>query len=93
MKPKKINRREFLKASALALAGLVVAGVRRIPKIGPIVLMLLAYPLPYYIVYTNPRYRHAIEPLLAILIGYFVVSVWERVRGFRKVEDKVVVEV
>jgi hypothetical protein len=67
--------------SAPALLGLLLAGVRRIKNIGPIALVLLAYPLPYYIVYTNPRYRHAIEPFLVILIGYFVVAMHDEFRG------------
>jgi 4-amino-4-deoxy-L-arabinose transferase-like glycosyltransferase len=67
--------------SAPALLGLLLAGVRRIRNIGPIALVLLAYPLPYYIVYTNPRYRHAIEPFLVILIGYFVVAMYDEVRS------------
>jgi hypothetical protein len=71
--------------SAPALLGLLLAGVRRIRNIGPIFLVLLAYPLPYYIVYTNPRYRHAIEPFLAILIGYFIVAMYEEFRmGFAR---------
>lgn len=67
--------------SAPALLGLLLVLTRRVRNSGPIVLMLLIYPLPYYVVYTNPRYRHAIEPLLVVLIGYFLVTVWEEFRG------------
>jgi 4-amino-4-deoxy-L-arabinose transferase-like glycosyltransferase len=63
-----------------ALLGLLFAAVRRF-RVGPIALILLIYPLPYYVVYTNPRYRHAIEPLLVILISYFVVALVQEFRG------------
>ena len=67
--------------SVPALLGLLRAGLRRVPNIGPTALIMLLYPLPYYVVYTNPRYRHAIEPLMVLLIGYFLVSVWDEVRS------------
>jgi len=67
--------------SAPAQLGLLLAGVRRIKNILPIALVVLAYPLPYYIVYTNPRYRHAIEPFMVILIGYFVVAMYDEFSG------------
>jgi 4-amino-4-deoxy-L-arabinose transferase-like glycosyltransferase len=71
--------------SAPALLGLLLACVRRIRNIGPIVLVMLVYPLPYYVVYTNPRYRHAIEPFMVILIGYFIVAIYEEFRaGFTR---------
>jgi len=30
----------------------------------------LLYPLPYYLTFTESRYRHAIEPLMVLLISY-----------------------
>ncbi len=72
--------------SAPALLGLLLVLLRRVRNTGPIVLMLLIYPLPYYVVYTNPRYRHAIEPLMVVLIGYFLVTVWEEM-PWRKERD------
>jgi 4-amino-4-deoxy-L-arabinose transferase-like glycosyltransferase len=65
--------------SAIALAGLALAGWKRMRGTTPIALLMLLYPLPYYFVYTNPRYRHALEPLMVILIGYLVVSVWDAI--------------
>lgn len=62
--------------SAVALAGLWLALRRKVPGIVPIALMLLFYPLPYYLTHTNPKYRHAIEPLLVILIGYAMAEIW-----------------
>jgi hypothetical protein len=69
--------------SAPALLGLFLAIRRRIWNILPILLIVLVYPLPYYIVYTNPRYRHAIEPFLVILIGYFLVALSELISARR----------
>lgn len=74
--------------SAPALLGFLLIAVRRIPNSAPIGLMFLIYPLPYYVVYTNPRYRHAIEPLMVVLIAYFVVTVWEEVRATGKAKKK-----
>jgi hypothetical protein len=31
---------------------------------------LLLYPLPYYLTFSVSRYRHAIEPLIVLLISY-----------------------
>jgi hypothetical protein len=31
---------------------------------------LLIYPIPYYIAFPAPRYRHAIEPEMVLLIIY-----------------------
>ncbi|HEX6880912.1 MAG TPA: glycosyltransferase family 39 protein [Terriglobales bacterium] len=74
--------------SAPALLGLLIACVRRVRLLGPIALVLLVYPLPYYIVYTNPRYRHAIEPFLVILISYFVFAAWDRFGAKHRTEKQ-----
>lgn len=79
--------------SALALFGLLRAALRKIPNLGPIALLLLFYPMPYYIVYTNPRYRHAIEPLMVVLIGYLLVTIWDEIRGLKKASRSAAVAV
>ncbi|HVP63597.1 MAG TPA: glycosyltransferase family 39 protein [candidate division Zixibacteria bacterium] len=48
--------------------------------------LLLIYPLPYYITYTNPRYRHAIEPEMVLMSAYLVWIAWERVRDLPSLE-------
>lgn len=70
-----------LATSAPALLGLLLASIRRIPNLGAVTIVLLFYPVPYYLTLTAPRFRHAIEPLLVILIGYLVVTVWEELRA------------
>lgn len=74
--------------SAAALSGLGLMLWRRIRGSSPLALMMLLYPLPYYLVYTNPRYRHAIEPLMVILIGYLAVSAWDTMRRPKHTEAK-----
>jgi hypothetical protein len=41
--------------------------------------LMLFYPIVYYITFTQPRYRHAIEPEMLLLAAYFV---YETVRVF-----------
>ena len=62
----------FVLTSVLALYGMVVAIGRKVRASWLYALVLLTYPIPYYITYAQPRYRHAIEPLLLILIVYFL---------------------
>jgi 4-amino-4-deoxy-L-arabinose transferase-like glycosyltransferase len=73
----------ILITSALALGGLVVTAVRRY-QWGLFALLFLLYPVPYYLTYTNPRYRHPIEPMMVVLTGFFCVecrSFWDRRRS------------
>ena len=44
---------------------------------------VLVYPLPYYITYANAKYRHAIEPELALLGAYLVVLLYEEIEKAR----------
>jgi len=36
--------------------------------------VLLLYPLVFYVIHVNPRYRHPIEPIMTILIAYLFCS-------------------
>jgi 4-amino-4-deoxy-L-arabinose transferase-like glycosyltransferase len=60
----------YLASSVLALWGLGRALRRRKPGAGLFLLLILCYPAIYYVVFPHPRYRHPIEPELAILIVY-----------------------
>jgi 4-amino-4-deoxy-L-arabinose transferase-like glycosyltransferase len=42
------------------------------------VLPLLLFPLPYYITHAEFRYRLVIDPLLTVLAGYAIATLWER---------------
>lgn len=67
--------------SVLALYGLVAAIGHKIHASWLYALVLLTYPIPYYITYAQPRYRHAIEPLLLLLIVYFL---WEAILNLHR---------
>ena len=67
----------FLLGALSAFAGLWLAIRNR--KCGAFLFAacLLIYPLPYYLVNPFPRYKHAIEPEMALLIVYLL---WEASR-------------
>ena len=46
--------------------------------------LMLLYPIPYYITYTNPRYRHPIEPMMVVLTGFLCVELVRRRRAMRR---------
>ena len=41
---------------------------------------LVVYPIPYYLVYVVPKYRHAIEPEMLLLSVYLVAVLWSETR-------------
>jgi hypothetical protein len=47
---------------------------------------LLIYPIPYYIAYPNPKYRHAIEPELLLLSVYLVSVLWGEITLRRRTQ-------
>ncbi len=60
----------FILASLLLLPALLV-GHRRNLHAWPLFFgELLLYPAPYYLAFSQVRYRHAIEPLMLLLIAY-----------------------
>ena len=62
----------FLASSVLAFWGLGRALRERRPGAWLFLWLTLSYPVIYYFVFTIPRYRHPIEPELAILIVYVI---------------------
>lgn len=70
--------------SVLSLLGLLFVLTRRPPGWILYLAAVLVYPLPYYITYANAKYRHAIEPELALLGAYLLVVLYgeiEKARG------------
>jgi 4-amino-4-deoxy-L-arabinose transferase-like glycosyltransferase len=61
---------EFLLAAVLAFAGLWLTLRNRVPGSSLFAACLLFYPLPYYLVNPFVRYKHPIEPVMALLIVY-----------------------
>lgn len=64
----------FLASSVLAIWGLGRALRRRRPGAWLVFWLVLLYPALYYFVYAIPRYRHAIEPEMAILCVFVLTE-------------------
>jgi len=62
--------------SAFAFGGLVLAIVRK-REWTLFGWLLLLFPMPYYLTYTYPRYRHPIEPMMVVLTGFLFVEFWK----------------
>lgn len=67
-----IDNSAFLASSVLAIWGLILALRKRRPGAWLFFWLVLCYPAIYYFVFPHARYRHPIEPELAILIAYVI---------------------
>jgi 4-amino-4-deoxy-L-arabinose transferase-like glycosyltransferase len=76
----------FLASSVLALWGLGRALRRRKPGAGLFLWLIVCYPAIFYFVFPHPRYRHPIEPELAILIVYVISEADSK--AVRKAENR-----
>ncbi|MGE0404921.1 MAG: glycosyltransferase family 39 protein [Candidatus Korobacteraceae bacterium] len=56
--------------SLFAGLGLWLAVRRRVPAAGLFLFVIFLYPAAYYITFSHPRYRHAIEPVLLMAVVY-----------------------
>jgi 4-amino-4-deoxy-L-arabinose transferase-like glycosyltransferase len=65
----------YLASSLLACWGVGRAIRKRRPGAWLFFWLVLCYPLVYYVVFSHPRYRHPIEPELAILMVYVISEV------------------
>ncbi len=68
----------FLASSVLMFWGLGRALRRRQPGAWLLFWLVLCYPSVYYIVYPSQRYRHPIEPEMAILAVYLLTEAGKR---------------
>lgn len=75
---KQVKNLFFLGSSLLAFAGLFLAFKKRVHGLFLFATLLLFYPLTYYISVPEPRYRHAIEPVLVMLAVFLCISVFAR---------------
>jgi 4-amino-4-deoxy-L-arabinose transferase-like glycosyltransferase len=76
----------FFAFSLLSACGLGLMLWRRVPA-AVLFCWLLVYPVPYYLCYAHPRYRHAIEPMM-LLLAVSAVSEgigWIRTEELRRV--------
>jgi hypothetical protein len=60
--------------SLSGLLGLALMLHRRVEGAGLVGLIFLLVPLPYYLITVQPRFRHPIEPLIAVLAVYLFRS-------------------
>jgi hypothetical protein len=64
----------WLPLSALAWTGVILAWRRKGRHTAPYAIILLVFPLIYYVTHTFNSYRHPTEPAMLILAAYAVVS-------------------
>ena len=64
--------------SVCGLLGLMLMVWRRVEGVGLFALIFLLLPLPYYMVTVQPRFRHPMEPLIAVLAVYLFRSAGSR---------------
>lgn len=62
----------FLTSSILAFWGFLLAVKHRRRAMFLFGVLLFAYPIVYYFVFSHPRYRHPIEPAMTLLIVYAI---------------------
>jgi hypothetical protein len=67
--------------SLCGLLGLGLALKRRVPGAGLIALVFLLVPVPYYLITVQARFRHPLEPLIAVLGVYLFRSTEPRRRA------------
>ena len=58
--------------SLLAFLGLFIARRKGHAEAVPFAVVLLVFPLIYYVSHTSLRYRHPIDPIMAVLVAYAV---------------------
>lgn len=59
--------------SLVAALGLLLALREDVAGALPLAFCMILFPIPYYITHTALRYRHPLDPVLALLIGYVLV--------------------
>jgi hypothetical protein len=72
----------FIFLSFLVLPALLVAHRRNLHAWQMFFGAILLYPVPYYLTFSQVRYRHAIEPLLLLLIAYAGIAVAGKCASF-----------
>lgn len=77
----------FFVSSVLMFWGLARALRLRKPGAWLMFWLALLYPAVYYIVYSIPRYRHPIEPEMAILCVFVVTEAGKKIKASRPVQS------
>jgi hypothetical protein len=63
--------------SLAAFAGMIVALRTNATESLPVILVVVIFPISYYITHSSMRYRHPIDPLLTVLAVLGFARVWE----------------
>ena len=71
----------YVAMSILLLPAFLLARRRHLRAGAMFLGLMLFYPVPYYLTFTQARYRHPIEPIMLLLIAYAGV---ESVRYLRE---------
>lgn len=77
----------FLGSSLLMFWGLGRAMRKRRPGAWLLFWLMLLYPAIYYFVYAIPRYRHPIEPIIAILCAYILTEAGPKAASPHRVQS------
>jgi 4-amino-4-deoxy-L-arabinose transferase-like glycosyltransferase len=78
----------WLPVSLLAWGGMIVALCRKRTEAVPFAIVLLVFPLIYYITHPWPTYRYPMEPEMLLLAAYAVFSVAEPLMHRYRVVDR-----
>jgi 4-amino-4-deoxy-L-arabinose transferase-like glycosyltransferase len=65
----------FTSISLLAFLGLFLAFRNRNPAVPLFAILLLIFPVLYYVTHPTPRYRHPIEPAMVLLGVYAIANI------------------
>jgi len=71
----------WLPLSVLAWVGMILTLWRKRLKTAPYAIILLIFPLIYYVTHTFNSYRHPTEPAIFILAAYAMVSIGQMLAG------------
>jgi hypothetical protein len=78
----------WLPLSILAWSGMILALRRKGSEAVPYAIVLLAFPLIYYITHTFPTYRHPTEPVILLLASYTVIWAGKRLLPIRELDPR-----
>ena len=66
----------FTSVSVLAFVGLFLAFRNGNPAVPLFAIILIVFPLVYYVTHPTPRYRHPIEPAMVLLAVYAITQIF-----------------
>ena len=76
-----LRQLNYASLSLCGLLGLALMLRRRVEGTGLFALVFLLAPVPYYAVTVQARFRHPLEPIIAILAVYLFRSAEKRIKA------------